>query len=81
MSHRSDLIATDIDAYLAQHERKQLLRFLTCGSVDDGKSTMIGRLFFDAKLIYEDTLRTLERDSASTEQPAADSIRPCSPTG
>ncbi len=63
MSHRSDLIATDIDAYLAQHERKQLLRFLTCGSVDDGKSTMIGRLFFDAKLIYEDTLRTLERDS------------------
>ena len=64
MSHRSDLIATDIDAYLAQHERKQLLRFLTCGSVDDGKSTMIGRLFYDAKLIYEDTLRTLERDSA-----------------
>jgi bifunctional enzyme CysN/CysC len=64
MSHRSDLIATDIDAYLTQHERKHLLRFLTCGSVDDGKSTMIGRLFFDAKLIYEDTLRTLERDSA-----------------
>jgi len=64
MSHRSELIATDIDAYLAQHEKKQLLRFLTCGSVDDGKSTMIGRLFYDAKLIYEDTLRTLERDSA-----------------
>jgi bifunctional enzyme CysN/CysC len=41
-----------------------LLRFLTCGSVDDGKSTLIGRLFYDAKMIYEDTLRTLERDSA-----------------
>jgi bifunctional enzyme CysN/CysC len=64
MSHQSDLIATDIDAYLAQHERKELLRFLTCGSVDDGKSTLIGRLFYDAKLIYEDTLRALERDSA-----------------
>ena len=63
MSHKSDLIATDIDAYLAQHERKELLRFLTCGSVDDGKSTLIGRLFYDAKLIYEDTLRALERDS------------------
>ena len=65
MSHQSDLIANDIDGYLAQHERKQLLRFLTCGSVDDGKSTMIGRLFYDAKLIYEDTLRTLERDSVA----------------
>ncbi len=64
MSHHSDLIATDIDAYLAEHERKDLLRFLTCGSVDDGKSTLIGRLFYDAKLIYEDTLRALERDSA-----------------
>ncbi len=65
MSHQSELIASDIDAYLAQHERKELLRFLTCGSVDDGKSTLIGRLFFDAKLIYEDTLKTLEQDSAS----------------
>ena len=64
MSHHSDLIATDIDAYLAEHERKELLRFLTCGSVDDGKSTLIGRLFYDAKMIYEDTLRALERDSA-----------------
>ena len=63
MPHQSDLIATDIHAYLAQHERKELLRFLTCGSVDDGKSTLIGRLFYDAKLIYEDQLRTLERDS------------------
>ena len=63
MSHQSDLIAEDIDAYLAQHEHKELLRLLTCGSVDDGKSTLIGRLFYDAKLIYEDTLKTLERDS------------------
>ena len=44
MSHQSELIATDIDAYLAQHEQKELLRFLTCGSVDDGKSTLIGRI-------------------------------------
>jgi bifunctional enzyme CysN/CysC len=65
MSHQSDLIATDIDAYLKQHERKELLRFLTCGSVDDGKSTLIGRLFYDAKLIYEDQLKTLERDSVT----------------
>lgn len=65
MSHQSDLIAEDIDAYLAQHERKELLRFLTCGSVDDGKSTLIGRLFYDAKLIYEDTLKSLEEDSAT----------------
>ena len=65
MSHQSDLIATDIDAYLAQHEQKELLRFLTCGSVDDGKSTLIGRLFYDAKLIYEDTLKTLEQDSVT----------------
>ncbi len=60
-----DLIRTDIDAYLDQHEHKELLRFLTCGSVDDGKSTLIGRLFFDAKLIYEDTLKTLEKDSVT----------------
>ena len=65
MSHQSDLIASDIDAYLSQHEQKELLRFLTCGSVDDGKSTLIGRLFYDAKLIYEDTLKTLEKDSAT----------------
>jgi bifunctional enzyme CysN/CysC len=65
MSHQSDLIASDIDAYLAQHEQKELLRFLTCGSVDDGKSTLIGRLFYDAKLIYEDTLKTLEHDSVT----------------
>ncbi len=63
MSHQSDLIATDIDAYLKQHENKELLRFLTCGSVDDGKSTLIGRLLYDSKMIYEDQLEALERDS------------------
>ncbi|MFP6648672.1 MAG: sulfate adenylyltransferase subunit CysN [Pirellulaceae bacterium] len=63
MSHKSDLIATDIDAYLAQHEQKELLRFLTCGSVDDGKSTLIGRLLYDSKMIYEDQLAALQQDS------------------
>ncbi len=65
MSHQSDLIATDINAYLAQHERKEMLRFLTCGSVDDGKSTLIGRLLYDSKMIYEDQLAALERDSVT----------------
>ncbi|MFN3217235.1 MAG: sulfate adenylyltransferase subunit CysN [Acidimicrobiales bacterium] len=65
MSHQSDLIATDIDAYLAEHERKDLLRFLTCGSVDDGKSTLIGRLLHDSKMVYEDHLAALQKDSAS----------------
>ena len=51
-------------AYLAQHERKELLRFLTCGSVDDGKSTLIGRLLYDSKMIYEDQLAAVQRDSA-----------------
>ena len=63
MAHQSDLIATDIEAYLAEHERKDLLRLLTCGSVDDGKSTLIGRLLHDSGLIYEDHLRALEADS------------------
>jgi bifunctional enzyme CysN/CysC len=63
MSHQDKLIATDINAYLAMHERKELLRFLTCGSVDDGKSTLIGRLLYDSKMIYEDTLAKLEKDS------------------
>ncbi|MDX1943987.1 MAG: sulfate adenylyltransferase subunit CysN [Pirellulaceae bacterium] len=63
MSHQSDLIATDIHAYLAQHERKELLRFITCGSVDDGKSTLIGRLLFESKMIYEDQLAAIQKDS------------------
>ncbi len=64
MSHQSELIATDIDTYLAQHQRKELLRFLTCGSVDDGKSTLIGRLLLDSKMVYEDQLAAVQRDSA-----------------
>jgi len=63
MSHQSDLIASDIKAYLKQHENKELLRFLTCGSVDDGKSTLIGRLLHDSKMIYEDQLAAIQSDS------------------
>ncbi|MDN5515907.1 MAG: sulfate adenylyltransferase subunit CysN [Pseudomonas sp.] len=63
MSHQSDLISQDILAYLAQHERKELLRFLTCGNVDDGKSTLIGRLLHDSKMIYEDHLEAITKDS------------------
>ena len=57
------LIATDINAYLLQHQHKSLLRFITCGSVDDGKSTLIGRLLYDSKMIFEDQLASLEADS------------------
>ena len=63
MSHQSELISTDINAYLAQHERKDLLRLLTCGSVDDGKSTLIGRLLHDTHMIYEDQLEAIKSDS------------------
>ncbi len=65
MSHQSDLIATDINAYLAQHERKELLRLLTCGSVDDGKSTLIGRLLYDTKMVYQDQLDAISKDKKS----------------
>ena len=57
------LIAEDIDAYLNAHQNKSLLRFITCGSVDDGKSTLIGRLLYDSKMIFEDQLAQLESDS------------------
>lgn len=57
------LIAEDIDAYLEAHQNKSLLRFITCGSVDDGKSTLIGRLLYDSKMIFEDQLAQLEADS------------------
>jgi bifunctional enzyme CysN/CysC len=63
MAHVSDLIAEDIDAYLEAHQHKSLLRFITCGSVDDGKSTLIGRLLYDSKMIFEDQLAALEADS------------------
>ena len=64
MSHQSSLIASDINTYLAQHERKELLRFITCGSVDDGKSTLIGRLFYESKMIYEDQLAAIRKDTS-----------------
>jgi len=60
----SELAAADIEAYLAAHQHKSLLRFITCGSVDDGKSTLIGRLLYDSKMIFEDQLAALEADSA-----------------
>ena len=63
MAHVSDLIAADIGAYLKQHEHKSLLRFITCGSVDDGKSTLIGRLLYEAKMLFEDQLAAIEADS------------------
>jgi bifunctional enzyme CysN/CysC len=63
MSHVSDLIATDIERYLESHQHKGLLRFITCGSVDDGKSTLIGRLLYESKMLFEDQLAALESDS------------------
>jgi bifunctional enzyme CysN/CysC len=63
MAHTSDLISTDIEKYLKQHERKSLLRFITCGSVDDGKSTVIGRLLYESKMLFEDQLAAIESDS------------------
>ena len=57
------LIAEDIDAYLDVHEHKDMLRFLTCGSVDDGKSTLIGRLLYESHLVFDDHLAALEADS------------------
>jgi bifunctional enzyme CysN/CysC len=63
MNQEQDLIAQDIESYLALHENKELLRFITCGSVDDGKSTLIGRLLHDSKMIYEDQLATVRSDS------------------
>ncbi len=63
MAHHDDLIAKDIHAYLDAQENKSFLRFITCGSVDDGKSTLIGRLLYDSKLIYEDQLSSIENDS------------------
>jgi bifunctional enzyme CysN/CysC len=63
MAHVSDLIATDIVEYLRRHERKSLLRFITCGSVDDGKSTLIGRLLYESKMLFEDQLAAVEADS------------------
>jgi bifunctional enzyme CysN/CysC len=63
MAHVSNLIAEDIGQYLRAHEHKTLLRFITCGSVDDGKSTLIGRLLYESKMLFEDQLSQLEADS------------------
>jgi len=66
MSHQSELIAEDIEQYLREHENKDLLRFITCGSVDDGKSTLIGRLLHDSKMIYEDQLAAITQASKTS---------------
>jgi len=63
MAHQSELIEKDILAYLKSQEEKSMLRFITCGSVDDGKSTLIGRLLWDSKMVFEDQLAALEQDS------------------
>jgi len=63
MAHVSGLIATDIGRYLETHQRKSLLRFITCGSVDDGKSTLIGRLLYESKMLFDDQLAAVEADS------------------
>ncbi len=63
MAHQGELIATDIEGYLKEQEHKELLRFITCGSVDDGKSTLIGRLLHDSKMIFEDQLESIKNDS------------------
>ncbi|XOV78366.1 MAG: sulfate adenylyltransferase subunit CysN [Aestuariibacter sp.] len=63
MHNENELLQSDVLAYLEQHEKKDLLRFLTCGSVDDGKSTLIGRLLHDSKMIYEDQLAAVVKDS------------------
>jgi bifunctional enzyme CysN/CysC len=74
MLHQSELISTDINAYLAQHERKELLRFLTCGNVDYGKSTLIRRLLHDSKMIYEDQLAAIQNDSVKSGTTGAGKI-------
>ena len=72
------LIAEDIDAYLKVHEHKTMLRFITCGSVDDGKSTLIGRLLYDSKMIFEDQLEALTADSKKMGTQGQESTSPCS---
>ena len=63
MVHVSELISTDIDSYLKSHEEKSLLRFITCGSVDDGKSTLIGRMLYESQMLFDDQLSALKNDS------------------
>src|SRR5687768_933511 len=63
MATAPDLAASDVEGYLRSQERKSLLRFITCGSVDDGKSSLIGRLLYESKMIFDDQLAALESDS------------------
>jgi sulfate adenylyltransferase subunit 1 len=63
MAAQQQFIRDDIEAYLKDYQQKQLLRFITCGSVDDGKSTLIGRLLYDTDGIFDDHLKALEKDS------------------
>jgi bifunctional enzyme CysN/CysC len=63
MAHISELISTDIESYLKSHEEKSLLRFITCGSVDDGKSTLIGRMLYESQMLFDDQLSALKNDS------------------
>ena len=63
MAHISELISTDIESYLKSHEEKSLLRFITCGSVDDGKSTLIGRMLYESQMLFDDQLSALKSDS------------------
>ena len=63
MVYIDDLIAEDINLYLKKHEEKEILRFITCGSVDDGKSTLIGRMLYESHMLFDDHLSSLEKDS------------------
>ena len=72
MAHVSELIETDIEEYLESHQYKSLLRFITCGSVDDGKSTLIGRLLYESHMVFEDHLAQLEADSAKVGTQGSD---------
>ena len=67
-------VATDVETYLQAQQEKSFLRFITCGSVDDGKSTLIGRLLYDCKLLFEDQLASLSRDSARFGTTGADNF-------
>ena len=63
MENQNNKIAKDIEGYLKEHENKDMLRFLTCGSVDDGKSTLIGRMLYDSKMVFDDQLAAVEGES------------------
>lgn len=68
---------SEIKEYLKQHENKELCRFITCGSVDDGKSTLIGRMLYDSKSLFEDQIKTLKKDSQKNKNLGGGAIRLC----